>query len=366
MIRVAVLYGGRSGEHDVSLCSAASVVSMLDKSKYEIIVIGVDREGMWHVQDFPEIIEDKDFGKKLNLKKNSAWLLNHYDKKNKLVCYNLETGKRIEADIVFPVMHGTNCEDGTLQGLLQLAMVPFVGADAAGSVIGMDKDVAKRLLAAAGIPVVEWLTVKNSEWIKNPKSIIDSVKNKIGIPLFVKPSNTGSSVGVVKVKTIEDLSSAIEFAFKYDNSILIEKAVNAREIECAVLGNDEPEASTLGEIIPKHEFYSYEAKYIDADGASLSIPADLSEEVSAQIRKSAVSAFKILNCCGMARVDFFLDRTNGNFYLNEINTLPGFTSISMYPKLWEYSGTGYSELLDILIDLGFDKHRQRMKISTEI
>jgi D-alanine-D-alanine ligase len=366
MVRVAVLYGGRSGEHDVSLCSAASVVSMLDKSKYEIIAIGVDRDGTWHVQNHPEIIEHKDFGKIMKLDKSSTWLLNHFDKKNKLVCYNIETEKKIEADIVFPVMHGTNCEDGTLQGLLQLAMVPFVGADAAGSVIGMDKDIAKRLLASSGIPVVDWVAIKNSEWIKNPKSILETVKNKIGIPLFVKPSNTGSSVGVVKVKKIDDLSAAIEFAFKYDNAILIEKAISAREIECAVLGNDQPEASILGEVIPKHEFYSYEAKYIDADGASLLIPADISEEISEQIKNCAVKAFSILNCCGMARVDFFLDKTNGNFYLNEINTLPGFTSISMFPKLWEYSGTGYSELLDILIELGFEKHRQRMKISTEI
>jgi len=278
----------------------------------------------------------------------------------------MESGSSIDVDIVFPVIHGTYCEDGTVQGLLELAMVPYVGADIAGSVIGMDKDVAKRLLRDGGIPVVPWKTVTSVELEERADLIASDVIDKFGLPLFVKPCNTGSSVGVKKVSEAGDLMEAMNFAMKYDNKILIEKAVSAREIECAVLGNEDPESSVPGEIIPRHEFYSYEAKYIDSSGAELNIPAKLHDDLSGAIMDAAVKGYKLLNCSGMARVDFFLEKNGDEFYLNEINTLPGFTSISMYPKLWEYSGIKYSNLLDKLIEYAFDRFNMKMQIDTEL
>ncbi len=366
MVRVGLLYGGRSGEHDVSLCSAASVAMNLDRNKYQIVAIGIDRKGKWHVQGEPEIIEDRDFGRKLSLKETGPWLVNHFEQDGMLTLYREGSGEKVGVDMLFPVLHGTYCEDGTLQGLLELARVPYVGADVIGSAVGMDKDVAKRLLRDGGIPVVPWITVRKDEWEQNHESICSAVAERIGFPAFVKPSNAGSSVGIKKVKRIEDLPEAMDFSFRYDLKILVEKAIDCREIECAVLGNGRPEASALGEIIPRHEFYSYEAKYIDPDGASLVIPADLGPETAESIRRCAVQAYLALACSGMARVDFFLDKKNGLFYLNEINTLPGFTTISMYPKLWEYSGLPYPRLLDRLIELALDRHRQRESLSTTL
>jgi len=365
-IRVGVLYGGRSGEHDVSLCSAASVVEALDKNKYKVTAIGIDRDGKWYVQEKSQIIPHKDFGKVLALKKKGKWLVNHFQQNNQLHLYDLTNkNKKVIIDVVFPVLHGTFGEDGTLQGLLELAMVPYVGADVIGSSIGMDKDVAKRLLREAGIPVVSSLTVNKSEWKSNTQNIIQSAVEKLGLPLFVKPVCTGSSVGVRKVKEKEQLQKAVNFAFQFDTRVMIEKAINCREVECAVLGNENPAASVLGEIIPKHEFYSYEAKYIDPDGAALIIPAKIDSSLSDKIRKFAVNGYKALACSGMARVDFFLDKNTNEFYLNEINTLPGFTSISMYPKLWEATGIKYNKLLDKLIALALERHNKKIKIKTE-
>lgn len=365
-IRVGVLYGGRSGEHDVSLCSAASVVEALDKNKYKITAIGIDRDGKWHVQEKPEIVPHKDFGKVLALKKKGKWLVNHFQQNNQLHLYDLNNkNKKVIIDVVFPVLHGTLGEDGTLQGLLELAMVPYVGADVIGSSVGMDKDVAKRLLREAGIPVVSSITINKSRWKTNTQNIIPSAVEKLGLPLFVKPVCTGSSVGVKKVKQKENLAKAVNFAFRFDTRVMIEKAINCREIECAVLGNENPAASVLGEIIPKHEFYSYEAKYIDPDGAALIIPAPVDSNLSEKIRKTAVNGYVALGCSGMARVDFFLDKNIGEFYLNEINTLPGFTSISMYPKLWEATGLKYSKLLDKLIELALARHKKKLEIKTE-
>ncbi len=365
-IRVGVLYGGRSGEHDVSLCSAASAVEALDKNKYKLTAIGIDREGKWYVQDKPQIIPHKDFGKVLALKKKGKWLVNHFQQNNQLHLYDLTNkNKKVTIDVVFPVLHGTFGEDGTLQGLLELAMVPYVGADVIGSSVGMDKDVAKRLLRETGIPVVSSITVNKSEWKANTQNIIQSAVEKLGLPLFVKPVCTGSSVGVKKVKEKEQLQKAVNFAFQFDTRVMIEKAIDCREIECAVLGNENPQASILGEIVPKHEFYSYEAKYIDPDGAALIIPAQIDSSLSGKIRKSAIDGYKALGCSGMARVDFFLDKNTNEFYLNEINTLPGFTSISMYPKLWEATGIKYSKLLDKLIELALERHKKKMEIKTE-
>lgn len=365
-LTIGVLYGGRSGEHNVSLCSAASVVAALDKSKYNVVAIGIDRDGRWYVQPKPEIVADKAFGKILSLKKQGLWLVNHFEQKNKLHLYNMETdGKKMVVDLVFPVLHGTYGEDGTLQGLLELAMVPYVGVDVAGSAVGMDKDIAKRLLRQAGIPVVPWITLGRHEWREQPEKIMRKVAKDLMLPLFVKPLCTGSSVGIRKVKVKKELAGAIEYAFQFDTRIMIETGIDCREIECAVLGNDKPQASVLGEILPKHEFYSYEAKYLDPEGARMNIPAKISAKLSSAIRQCAVAGFQALNCNSMARVDFFLDKKTDEFYLNEINTLPGFTSVSMYPKLWEATGLPYSELLDKLVDLALARHREKLTIKTD-
>ncbi|MHB8136847.1 MAG: D-alanine--D-alanine ligase family protein [Smithellaceae bacterium] len=365
-LTIGVLYGGRSGEHNVSLCSAASVIEALNKSKYNVIAIGIDRDGRWYVQDRPEIIQDKDFGKILSLKKRGWWLVNHFEQQNKLHIYNLEaSGEKVTIDVVFPALHGTFGEDGTLQGLLELAMVPYVGVDVAGSAIGMDKDVAKRLLKEADIPVVPSITLGRHEWREQPEIILRNALKRLGLPLFVKPLCTGSSVGIKKVKAKNELARAIDYAFQFDTRIMIETAIDCREIECAVLGNECPEASILGEILPNHEFYSYEAKYLDPAGARMFIPAKISGRLSAAIRKCAVAGFKALNCNSMARVDFFLDKKTNKFYLNEINTLPGFTSISMYPKLWAATGLQYSKLLDKLIALAIQRHLEKSAIKTE-
>ncbi len=353
--RVGVLYGGRSEEHEVSKCSAASVISFMDHGQFEPVAIGIDRDGRWYVQDRPLIVKDKNFGNTLALEKKGLWHLNHYECDGKLSLIDIESGRKVLIDIVFPVIHGTFCEDGTLQGLLELSMVPFVGAGTAGSVLGMDKDIMKRVLRDSGIPVVDWETIHRKEWDNKQADLIKKIHHRLQIPLFVKPSNSGSSVGISKVKKWEELSSAVDFAFKYDNKVIVENGLNAREIECSVLGNDEAKASVLGEVIPNHEFYSYEAKYIDSNGAELIIPANVDKIMSDSIRECALKIYSLLNCSGMARIDFFIDRENGKFYLNEINTLPGFTSVSMYPKLWEYSGIDYKNLITTLIKLGFER-----------
>ncbi|MCU0846632.1 MAG: D-alanine--D-alanine ligase [Spirochaetes bacterium] len=364
MLSVGVLYGGRSGEHDVSLCSAASVISALDRTKYKIVAIGVDRDGRWHVQDSPEIISDPSFGKIMRMEKNGEWYVNHFMDDGRLHLFDRKSGNKAEIDVVFPVMHGPNCEDGRLQGLLELASVPYVGADVTGSAIGMDKDVSKRLLAQAGIPVVPWIVAAETAWKNGRSAIIGEAAGTLGMPLFVKPANMGSSVGITMVKERDALGAAVDFALQFDSKAIIEKGIDAREIECSVLGNEEPAASVLGEIIPRHEFYSYESKYLDSDGAALVIPAEMDGDMSARIRKTAVDAYVALCCSGMARVDFFLEKGGTGYYLNEINTLPGFTSISMYPKLWEKSGLGYAELIDRLIGLAVERQSRRLKIKT--
>src|SRR5512145_1833969 len=365
-LKIGVLYGGRSGEHDVSLCSAASVVAALDKTKYDVVAIGIDRDGRWYVQEKPEIITDKSFGKILSLKKRVVWLVNHFEEKNKLHIYNIESpGEKVVIDLVFPVLHGTYFFDGTHRILLELKMVAYGGVDVAGAAVGMDKDIAKRLLSEAGIPVVPWITVGKHQWREKPGKILREALAKLELPLFVKPLCTGSSVGVVKVKHRKDLAAAVDYALQFDTRIMIETGIDCREIECAVLGNENPQASVLGEILPQHEFYSYEAKYLDPKGASTSIPAKIPAKLAAAIRQCAVAGFMALNCNSMARVDFFLDKKTNAFYLNEVNTLPGFTSISMYPKLWAATGLPYGKLLDRLIALALLRHREKSSIKTD-
>jgi D-alanine-D-alanine ligase len=364
MKRVAILYGGRSGEHEVSRCSAASVFTSLDRSKYQVIAIGIDYDGRWFPQDAVAPVDDPSFGKVLPIEKKGDWCVNHYECGGTLVLREMKSGREVVADVVFPVVHGTFFEDGTLQGLLELAGVPYIGAGVLGSSAGMDKDATKRLLAEKGIPVVPWIMVARTEWRESKEAVLTAICERFGYPFFVKPANAGSSVGVHKVKDTGSAERLISDAFRYDLKVLIEPAIDCREIECAVLGNENPKASVLGEVIPQHEFYSYEAKYIDAEGAKLSIPAPLDDAITTRIRECAIEGYRALYLDGMARVDFFVDKKTGEFYINEPNTLPGFTSISMYPKLWEATGLSYRELLDELINLAFARAAERKTIET--
>ncbi len=357
-IRVAVLFGGRSAEHEISLQSAKSVVNALDKNKYEVTLVGIGKNGQWYLNDASQFLLDSENPKliKLNGSNQPVVLLPGHGS-NQLISLNGEK-KAISIDVVFPVLHGTYGEDGTMQGLLKLANVPFVGPSVLGSAIGMDKDVVKRLLRDAGIPVARGFAYQRHEKIN-----LDTVIKELGLPLFVKPANLGSSVGVHKVTSKVELAPAIEDAFRYDSKILIEENISGREIECAVLGNEEPAASLPGEVIPQHEFYSYEAKYIDKNGATFAIPAKVDSQTIKAIQELALKTFKVLCCEGMSRVDMFLTKDN-KLIINEINTIPGFTSISQYPKLWEATGLPYPELLDKLIDCAIARFKREQKLQT--
>ncbi len=366
MLTVGVFFGGRSGEHDVSRCSAASVYENLDRTKYRVIAVGVDTDGRFYPDEDAAVETDAPFGRVLNVKRSGDWSFNVYPQDGQLIFTERESGGSVSIDIVFPVMHGTFCEDGRLQGMLELAGVTYVGAGVIGSACGMDKDVSKRLMKEAGIPVIPWLSVRRSEWDESRDFILEDVILEHGFPCFVKPANAGSSVGISKIENRAEFARKVEEAFRYDNKILIEKAVSAREIEFSLLGNEHPRCSEPGEIIPRGSFYSYEAKYLDKEGASLVIPAVIPEEILNEMKLTAENAFKVLCLHGMARVDFFLTRDNKCFYVNEVNTLPGFTSISMYPKLWEYSGLPYQDLLDSLIDLALQTFAERSRILTAV
>lgn len=343
-IRICLLFGGRSGEHEVSLLSAQSVYKALDKSKYAVTLVGINKEGKWLLGDPSHYL--------LNPKNPATIALNT---KALVKTTPEEVGP---VDVFFPVTHGTFGEDGCLQGLLELTNIAYVGAGVLGSAVGMDKDVMKRLLKAAGIPVTLFIALKKHEATSVALGI--AVK-KLRLPLFVKPVNLGSSVGVTKVHSIAELKIAAEKAFLFDTKIILEQAVTGREIECSVLGNDKPVASIPGEVKPKHEFYDYEAKYIDENGAAMEIPAKLDKRTTKKVQELAIRVFETLECSGMGRVDFFVKR-NGQVIVNEINTLPGFTNISMYPKLWEASGISYTKLLDKLIQLALEKKEQKDKL----
>ncbi len=358
-LTVGVLYGGRSGEHDVSRCSAASVVDHLDREKYDILAIGIDRDGRWYVQDSIEFIDDEAFGRVLALEKRGQWSVNHFESGGQLVLEDRARGREERIDVIFPVVHGTFCEDGTLQGLLALSMVPHVGPDVLGAALGMDKDVAKRLLRDADIPVVPWKVYDHSVWEENRHDILEELRETMGFPCFVKPCSTGSSVGISKVEDSSALGDAIDRAFQWDWKVMVEQGIEAREVEFAVLGNEMAEVSVPGEIRPKHAFYSYEAKYVDSEGAELIIPAHLEEGLAREMSEVALEAYRVLCCSSMARIDFFVDKKSNIYYLNEINTLPGFTTISMYPKLWEKSGLEYGKLLDKLIELAFQRDEKK-------
>lgn len=366
MLTVGVFYGGRSAEHDVSRCSAASVFQNLDRSEYNVVAVGIDTDGRFYPWVEAQPVQEEPFGTVLPIQKTGEWTINTYPRDGQLTFTETETGETVHIDIVFPAIHGTFCEDGRIQGLLEMSGVAYVGAGVIGSACGMDKDVSKRLMKEAGVPVVQWLTVRKVDWEESKDFIIEDIILEHGFPCFVKPANAGSSVGIHKIENRDEFAACVEDAFLYDNKILIERAVKGREIEFSVLGNEHPKCSQPGEIKPKDSFYSYKAKYIDSDGARLIIPAEIDNEIIEKMKDTAVSAYLALCLKGMARVDFFLEEETGVYYVNEVNTLPGFTSISMYPKLWEYSGLSYPALLDSLIDLALQSYADRMRIHTAL
>ncbi|VVC76943.1 D-alanine--D-alanine ligase A [Aquicella siphonis] len=370
-IRVAVLYGGRSAEHEVSLRSAANVIQYLDTSRFEVIPIGIDKQGNWFLgkEVFANSLEHNRVSR---LHDNSQtwfapeWIGNPAEghQSRELIAKGGLSGPHF--DVVFPVVHGTLCEDGTLQGLLEIAGLPYVGCGVLSSSVGMDKDVSKRLAMHAGINVAPYIMIKQDQWQFNQDHYVREVSDKLSYPVFVKPANTGSSIGITKVKSQDQLSAAVEEAFRFDTKVLVEKALNVMELEVAVLESldrsADPIVSVVGEVRPTHEFYSYDAKYMDENGAELLIPAPVSGAVREQAQTVARKLFQALECEGMARVDLFLDKHSQQIYFNEINTIPGFTQISMYPKLMEATGISYQDLLTHLIQLAIKRHQNKSRL----
>ncbi len=352
--QIAIIFGGKSVEHEVSIQSAFNIVEALDKNKYDVSLIGITKKGVWKLVDL------------LKLKETTTLNINNRNDRVSLVpqgdgeLFNVDKLNKKKFDVVIPILHGPFGEDGTIQGLLKLANVPFVGAGVLGSAIGMDKDVSKRLLKEAGISIAKFKTYYSHQ---KSKIKFNDISKELGVPFFIKPANLGSSVGVNEIKNNKEFKIALDKAFEYDNKIIFEEKIIGREIECSVLGNDNPIASVAGEIIPDRSFYTYEAKYIDKNGATLKIPADLSDKIKQDVKDLSIKVFNVLECQGMARVDFFL-KSDGGLVVNEINTIPGFTSISMYPKLWEYSGVSYSKLIDTLIDLAIERFQKEQKLKT--
>jgi D-alanine-D-alanine ligase len=347
--RVGVIFGGRSGEHEVSLRSAESIIRSLDASKYDVVPIAITHEGRWLASKNAVAMLPAGKAIEAALTKGEPLAIAPEPRENGVV------------DVFFPIVHGTYGEDGTIQGFLELAGIPYVGAGVLGSAVGMDKDVMKRLLREAGLPVGDfWVTLA-----RDIERFAREVGPELPYPVFVKPANMGSSVGITKAHNAGELLGSLAAAAEFDRKVIVEKGIDAREIEISVLGNDDPQASVPGEIIPSREFYDYKAKYVD-DDSRLLIPAPLSEAEVRDARELAVRAFQALECSGMARVDLFLEKPTGKFLVNEINTLPGFTSISMYPKLWEASGVSYADLLDRLIALAIERHAEKKKLRTKV
>jgi D-alanine-D-alanine ligase len=366
-LRVGVVFGGRSGEHDVSVASAASVMEALDKDKYEVVPIGITHEGRWLAGSDPRRMiagaEMEAAGQDSDV---TAVVITGDPTRNGLVPVDAgpERGAPMgPIDIVLPVLHGTYGEDGTLQGLLEMAGLPYAGCGVLGAALGMDKEKAKMIFQSAGLPIVEWITVHRYELERDPEALRRRIEDRFPYPVFVKPANLGSSVGVGKAHDLDELGVALGNALEYDRKAIVEPGINCRELECGVLGNDLPIASTVGEVVPSGEFYDYRAKYID-NASRLYIPAAIPPATLEVIREMAVKAFLALDLSGLARVDFFLDKDTGTVYLNEVNTMPGFTEISMYPKLWEASGIPYPELLDRLIGLGLERYADKQRNRT--
>lgn len=341
---VMVIFGGKSGEHDVSLMSSASVMKAMDKEKYSIIPIGITREGKW-----------KKYLGSIDLIDPNGWEKEAEDYNiNELFGYK----DNKEVEVVFPVLHGPFGEDGTIQGLLEMADIPYVGTGVLASSLAMDKVMAKMMLKSVAIPQAEFEVFFRSEYVRDENKVLNELESKFNYPVFVKPANLGSSVGISKAKDKEGLKEAIEEAGKYDRKIVVEEFIDGREIECSVLGNEEPKASLPAEIVPAKEFYSYEDKYIDGK-SQLIVPAKLDEEMMKKVRELAIRVYKLYDCRGLSRVDFFLDKNTNELLVNEVNTMPGFTSISMYPKMWEATGIGYKELIDKLIEFAIDFYNNK-------
>ncbi len=382
-LRVGVLYGGRSGEHEVSLASAASVFAHLDRSRYEPVPIRIEKDGRWTLADKPpvtmiagEVIEQARLEAARHVREGREVHFVARPSDETILSIDRSNARDSDAggamvtglslDVIFPMLHGPYGEDGTMQGLLELANIPYVGAGVLASAVGMDKAMMKVAFAARGLPVGPYRVFLRHEWERAPDRIVADLERALGYPMFVKPANLGSSVGISKAKDRAGLRDAIAVATGFDRKIVVEAAIpEAREIECAVLGNDEPQASVAGEVIPSREFYDYEAKYIDA-GSEVIIPADLPSEISDEIRRQSIDAFKAIDGAGMARVDFLVARATGDIYLNEVNTIPGFTTISMYAKLWGASGVGYPALLDRLIQLALARHAEKQQLRTSV
>ena len=358
--RVGIIFGGKSGEHEVSFCSAVSIISAINKEKYEVIPIGITKEGRWisPEESLYALQSGKIEGKTTNILINDSSGKSLMSIKNSHSNQNLSPAKN-EIDVIFPVLHGPFGEDGTMQGMLELANIPYVGAGVAASAISMDKDIMKTIFKQKELPVLNWVTIKRNDWQKNSEHLMNMITQKIPYPLFVKPTNLGSSVGITKAHKRDELKFAIDLASDYDRKILIEQGLeDAREFECSILGNDEPQVSAVGEVVPAGEFYDYQSKYLD-EKTQLIVPAQIPRKISGKIQKVALLAFKAVDAAGMARVDFLYSEKSKSIFLNEINTIPGFTKVSMYPRLWEASGLSYTNLIDKLIQLALDRYRDK-------
>lgn len=357
-LRVGVLFGGKSAEHEISLQSARNVMRAIDRTKYDVVPIAIGKEGRWFLGDEAKLLAGGEDAESVG-SASDALVIRPGDPAAPLALADVTDGP---LDVVFPVLHGPYGEDGAVQGLLELAGIPFVGAGVLGSAVGMDKDVMKRLLRDADIPIAPFVTIRT-----NGRNAVDfqTCERILGTPMFVKPANLGSSVGVHKVRTAQEFAEALQDAFAWDRKVVVEQNVTGREVECSVLGNDEPRASVVGEIVTQgaHDFYSYDAKYLDESGAKLHIPADLPEDVAERVRALSLRTFEVLECAGLARVDSFVT-ADGEIFVNEINTLPGFTNISMYTKLWEASGLTQTELIDELLALAIERHRAEGELKT--
>jgi D-alanine-D-alanine ligase len=370
-IRVGVVFGGRSGEHEVSLASAQAVIENLNTEEYEVVPIGITRNGQWLLGTEPakliasgQDVQQKQSNTTQEQITNVTFTGDPTIKRLIPLHTDKQLGDQGAIDVIFPVLHGTYGEDGTLQGLLEMANIPYVGNGVLGAALGMDKEKMKMVFETAGLPNVKYYVFRRNQWERTPETIMDTIEEKFGYPNFVKPVNLGSSVGINKAHNRTELAHAINVAAEYDRKIIVEQGINCREFECAVLGNDEPIASVVGEIIPSNEFYDYNAKYIDNKSQAV-IPAGLPQQMSEEIRRQAVQAFLALDLNGLARIDFFLDKDTDKIYINEVNTLPGFTQISMYPKLWEASNLPYAELLDRLIELAIERYEDRQRNRTD-
>ena len=361
-LRVGIVFGGKSAEHEVSLQSAKNILDAIDKTRFDVVMLGIDKQGRWHLNDASNFLlnAENPASIALNRSTDNVALIPGQTQQQLIISHNSHPLSQV--DVIFPIVHGTLGEDGSLQGLLRMASLPFVGSDVLGSAVSMDKDFTKRLLRDAGLQVAPWISVTQAQ---RARLDVKAVIAQLGLLLFIKPANQGSSVGVSKVNCAEEFDVALELAFSFDRKVLIEQGIKGREIECAVLGNDHPQASPCGEVVVHDAFYSYDTKYINESGAQTVVPAVISPEISDAIRDVAISAFSALECCGMARVDVFLTENN-EIIVNEVNTLPGFTNISMYPKLWQAAGVSYQDLITRLIELALERHQQASQLKNSV